>query len=173
MAQGMVFTAQNLPTDPPAWTYRWFFRRAFFTINTLWAHAHGWRSQTGRMVAAQKAREAHARMPLVDEAFTFVDSATGKQYSVHGKSPRSVDGAHDRKRWDAASAVCGDTHIWEFGAFYKHCLQFLCPTLGFALFWILAPHGQDTRSLADAKRRENAIQDVVGGSGAGDGVDGA
>jgi hypothetical protein len=173
LAEGMVYAGRNLATDPPAWTYRWFFQRALFAIDAVWAHAHGWRSETACMVAKQEAREARARMPLVDEAFTFVDSATGKRYKMHGKEPQRADAADDRKRWDAVKAVCDNTHMWEFSSFYKHSIEFLGPLFGFALFRIISPPGKRARSLPDAKRREDAVQDVVGGGGSGDGVDGA
>jgi len=111
---GMVQSAMNLAQESPAWTFTGFFQRTIFQIDVLWSRAHGWPSE----------RDCQAAVRQSEETSRF-----------RAKLPPQITAVRAQTR--PASAVCEATHIEEFGRFYAHTVEVLCPLLGFALFWIL------------------------------------
>ena len=138
LTHGMVKCALNLADEAPAWTYIGFFQRSLFNLDVVWARVHGWPSERDCETATRQARVAEMRAPLVNVAVDSMDPATGEPQTSTRRGKRPQDVAADRARMQAANTVCGATHIDQFGRFYAHTVELICPAMGFALFWMLA-----------------------------------
>jgi hypothetical protein len=130
----MVACALNLTVESPAWTYKGFFQRTLFNIDVVWSHAHGWPSEMDCRMGIRRVKEAAARLEPVESVISYADPATGgPKTETFLAKPTGVY----QEQLAAASAVCSATHIDDFGRFYAHTVELICPSLGFTLFWML------------------------------------
>jgi hypothetical protein len=132
LAHFLIDGASRMDVESSPWSYRGLSQQTVLALNQVWSGLHGFASERDCVAAIRSAAQSR-RMVRSKIWLTNADGSGKRLITV--SDPSAAYQASLR----ASGAICPATgSIEDFGRFYARFSKLICPSVGFALFMILA-----------------------------------